>query len=157
MAEQEPWKQLYHYWLSKHVGGRPPGRADIDPVVEVPRLTANIMLIDAEGGRFRYRLVGSALWGRFKLELTGRWVENGSPAEAAWRDTLRAVRDDHVPRLITSPVADHADQRHIAVAMPLLGAADAVSQILAGTFFARETGDECRIGELSVRQILDGW
>ena len=46
MAEQEAWKQLYDYWLSKHVRGRPPTRQEIDPPVEVPRLIANMMLVE---------------------------------------------------------------------------------------------------------------
>ena len=63
MAEQEAWKQLYDYWLSKHAGGRPPCRHDLDPPVDVPRLIPNIMLIDIEGETLRYRLVGTAIWG----------------------------------------------------------------------------------------------
>ena len=155
MAEQEAWKQLYHYWLSKHVGGRPPARRDIDPPVDVPHLIANMMLIDITDGRFRYRLVGSAFWGRYGFELTGRPIEGGNPAEAEWLNTLKAVRDDRAARLVTSPVEGHQDQLHVGVALPLSGAGGAVDQILAATFFAQEHGANLRLGQLFVREILE--
>ena len=56
---KEPWRQLYRYWQSKHVEGRPPSRADIDPITEIPRLVANLMLIDSVGDDFIYRFVGT--------------------------------------------------------------------------------------------------
>jgi len=156
MAEQEAWKQLYDYWLSKHVDGRPPTRAELDPPVEVPRLIGRMMLIDVvDGSRFRYRLVGSAIWDRYGFDLTGSWVEGRVPAEAEWRKTLQAVHDDGAARLITSPVTDHPDRLHIAIALPLSDAEGGIGQILAATFFAKEVTDSPRIGRLTVRELLD--
>jgi hypothetical protein len=155
MAEQEAWKQLYDYWLSKHVDGRPPSRHELDPPVDVPRLIPNIMLIDVEGGTLRYRLVGSAIWGRYGLDLTGTMIEGRNPAEAEWRGTLMTVCHDKVPRLVTSPVEGYADRMHVAVAMPLDGGGGVVGQILAGTFFAQEFGPNPRIGQITVRELLD--
>jgi hypothetical protein len=159
MAEQEAWKQLYEYWLSKHAGGRPPSRRDLDPPVDIPRLIANIMLIAIDGDRFRYRLVGSALWNRYGLDLTGTMVEGRNSAESEWLDTLRAVRDDRAARLVTSPVEDHADRMHVAVALPLSAEGGAagdvrIGQILAGIFFAQEFSKNPRVGRLFVREIL---
>jgi hypothetical protein len=155
MAEQEAWKQLYEYWLSKHVGGRPPSRHDLDPPVDVPRLIPNIMLIDIEGDTLRYRLVGTAIWGRYGFDLTGTTIEARNPAEVEWRGTLKTVCHDKVPRLITSPVDGYADRLHVAVAMPLCGTDGAASQILAGTFFAQEFGPNPRIGLVTVKELLD--
>jgi hypothetical protein len=155
MAVQETWKQLYDYWLSKHVGGRPPGRHDLDPPVDVPRLIPNIMLIDVEGETLRYRLVGSAAWNRYGFDLTGTTIDGRNPAEAEWRDTLKTVCHDQVARLITSPVDGHADRLHVAVAMPLNADNGATCQILAGTFFAQEFGSNLRIGAITVRELLN--
>ncbi len=156
MAEPEAWKQLYDYWLTMHVAGRPPSRAELDPPIAVPRLIAHVMLIDvADGCRFRYRLVGSALWDRYGMDLTGSWIERRVPAEAEWRDTLQAVHDDGVARLITSPVTDHPDRMHVAIALPLSGSDGEISQILAGTFFAQDLAERPRIGRLTVRELLD--
>jgi len=155
MAEQEAWKQLYRYWLSKHVAGRPPTRREIDPPIDVPHLIANVMLIDAEGDIFRYRLVGSAFWHRYGFELTGTTIEGRNTAEAEWLYTLRAVRDEQVARLVTAPLEDHADRMHIGVALPLSDADGTTSQILAATFFAQEYGDNLRVGRLFVREIVE--
>src|SRR3569623_2853014 len=139
MAEQEAWKQLYDYWQSKHVDGRPPTRLEIDPLVEVPRLAAHILLIDVvDGCRYRYRLAGSAYWARYGFELTGRWIEGAVPAEAAFRDTLQAVCEDGLARLLTAPVNEHPDRLHIGIVLPLSDGAGGIGQILAGTFFAQE-------------------
>lgn len=156
MAEQEAWKQLYDYWLSKHVRGRAPTRAEIDPLIEVPRLAAHILLIDVvDGCRYRYRLAGSAYWARYGFELTGRWIEGAVPAEAAFRDTLQAVHDDGLARLLTAPVTQHPDKLHIGIVLPLSDGAGGCNQILAGTFFAQEVADSPRIGRLTVQEILD--
>ena len=156
MAEQEAWKQLYDYWLSKHVGGRPPTRGEIDPPIALPRLAAHILLIDiVDGCRFRYRLAGTAYWARYGFELTGRWIEGAVPAEAAFRDTLQAVHDDGVVRLLTAPVTDHPDQLHIGIVLPLSDGGGGIDQILAGTFYAPELADSPRIGRLTVQEILD--
>ncbi len=153
MAEQEPWQRLYRYWQGKHVDGRAPGRGDIDPPIEVPALIPNIMLVDVVDGRFRYRLVGSALWDRYLTELTGTWIESRNPPETGWRDTLALVRDDRVPRLISTP-AD-GGRSHIAIAMPLLDAAGRTSLIFAGTFFAQDFGHGLSMtGPLTVREVL---
>jgi hypothetical protein len=46
MATEEPWKELYGYWRSRQVDGRAPKRSELDIPVDVPRLLANVMLID---------------------------------------------------------------------------------------------------------------
>jgi hypothetical protein len=75
------WRQLYQYWQSKWVDGRPPSRADIDPIVDIPQLTKNLVLIDARND-FIYRLVGSEIVERHGLDMTGR-----RPAVAAGTPT----------------------------------------------------------------------
>jgi hypothetical protein len=156
MAEQEAWKQLYDYWLAKHADGRPPTRQELDPPIEVPRLLAHILLIDVvDGDRFRYRLAGSAYWDRYGFELTGHWIEGRVPAEADFRDTLKAVLDDGMARLLTSPVTDHPDRLHVGVVLPLSDAHGGISQIMAGTFFAQELAERPRVGRLTVQEVLD--
>jgi len=156
MAKQEAWKQLYDYWLSKHVDGRPPTRAELDPPVEVPRLLAHIMLIDVvDGSRFRYRLVGSSYWDRYGFELTGSWIEGRIPAEADFRGTLQAVHDDGIARLLTSPVPDHPERLHVGIVLPLSDAEGGIAHILAGIFFAQDLADQPRVGRLTVREVLD--
>src|SRR5580693_6483338 len=72
----EPWQELLAYWRGKHVDGRPPARRDIDPVIDIPKLVANLMLADVLEGGYRYRLGGSAIVARHNQELTGRMAGN---------------------------------------------------------------------------------
>jgi hypothetical protein len=154
MSEEEPWKALYRYWLSRCVDGRPPKRSELDIPVEIPDLLSHLMLVETVDDRLRYRLVGSAIWERYAMDLTGTWIEERNPAEAEWRATLVLVRNDRMPRLLSSPVPGTQSRTHVAVALPLLDEADAVQQILAGTFYALEFGESPRIGRVAVQEIL---
>jgi len=73
MMIEEPWNQLYRYWLGKHRDGRPPSIKDFDPVVEIPRLVSAVVLLKPVDDSYRYRLVGSEIVDRFGVGLTGRW------------------------------------------------------------------------------------
>jgi hypothetical protein len=73
------WKQLYHYWLSKHVDDKVPSRADIDPVIDIPQLVKNLILLDAKN-EFTYRLIGSEAVERHGMDMTGR--KSGSSGKA---------------------------------------------------------------------------
>jgi hypothetical protein len=33
-----PWRELYDYWLSRHMDGRPPSRDTLDPPIDLPHL-----------------------------------------------------------------------------------------------------------------------
>jgi len=77
------------------------------------------------------------------------------PAEAAFRDTLQAVHDDGLSRLLTAPVTDHPDRLHVGIVMPLSDGAGGIGHILAGTFFVQELATSPRIGRLTVQEILD--
>jgi hypothetical protein len=154
MTEEEPWKALYRYWVSKCVDGRPPRRIELDVPVELPGLLPNLMLVETVGDKLRYRLVGSAIWDRYGMDLTGSWIEERNPAEAEWRATLVLVRDDRAPRLLSSPVPGAQGRLHVAVALPLLDDTDTVHQILAGAFYAMEFGENLRIGRIAVQEIL---
>lgn len=59
--------------------GRLPGRQHVDPIELPPRVLPNIVLLDVERHghrlRFRFRLVGTALFGYFGREVTGALYE----------------------------------------------------------------------------------
>ena len=63
------------YWRHKRVGRAMPSRRDIDPT-EMPKLLPYLQLIDAIGGRFRYRLVGTALADAYGKDFTGQYLED---------------------------------------------------------------------------------
>ena len=154
MINGDLWKQLYRYWLSRRVYARPPRRSELDIPVEVPHLAANLMLIEVIDDRFRYRLTGSALYERYQTGLTGTWIQQRVEAETDWHATLAAVRDDQIPRLLSTPVPGQASVFHAAVALPLLDDEDKVHQILAGAFFAQEFGGNNHSGRLEIRELF---
>ena len=47
------WRELYSYWRGRHIEGRPPRRADIDPPIDIPKLLPNLIIFDCVGGHFR--------------------------------------------------------------------------------------------------------
>jgi hypothetical protein len=74
-------------------------RAEIDPVVDVPRLVGTILLLEQirldqpDAGRYRIRLVGSQLAAVAERDLTGRWLDEvGLPSNGDWPfDSLRTI------------------------------------------------------------------
>src|SRR5271163_2009562 len=95
----EPWKELLVYWQAKHVDGRPPSRQDIDPVVDLPHLAANLLIADVVPEGYRYRLVGSAIVERHKEKMTGssRFKQR---VRSQLIESFDAVRDQRKPRLL---------------------------------------------------------
>ncbi len=56
-------RALAEYWHSKRRDGALPRLKDLDPPMEIPRLTAHMSILAIEGDppRFRYRRMGSAI------------------------------------------------------------------------------------------------
>lgn len=77
-AGVEKLPALFSYWRSKSDGVALPARRDIDPV-EVPRHLSTLLLIDGvdgrDGGRPRFRLVGTALSRVLVRDPTGRRLD----------------------------------------------------------------------------------
>ena len=72
-AEDSILRALHAYWDQRR-GGRPiPDRSDIDPIAIGAALLPHVALVDVidGGGRFRNRLVGTAIAERWGFETTG--------------------------------------------------------------------------------------
>jgi hypothetical protein len=82
-------RQMYDYWREKRAARRMPTRRDIDPV-DIPRLLPNIMISEAipgpTGGRYRYRLAGTAVVNAFGRDPTGHFVDELT--NGAYRDFI---------------------------------------------------------------------
>ena len=63
------------YWRQKRNGRAMPSRRDIDPG-EIPKLLPHLQLIDIVRGRFRYRLIGTALADAYGGDYTGQFVDD---------------------------------------------------------------------------------
>jgi hypothetical protein len=62
------------YWLRIRGGRAMPARRDIEPA-DVPALLPHLQLVDIVAGRFRYRLVGTALVEAFGRDYTGQYPD----------------------------------------------------------------------------------
>ena len=135
---KEPWRQLHRYWLSKHVDGRPPARADIDPITEIPRLVANLMILDSVGDDFVYRFVGTEVVTQTSEDMTGRSAglsRKYASMRPTWMNALEAVKTSRQPRLLIYRFAgQHLNARQAVLLLPLHAEPGAVFKILGGAF-----------------------
>lgn len=70
----ETLRALYGYWAGKRAGRALPDRADIDPIEMKPWL-GNLMLVERiDDGDYLYRLYGSTFVNQFKVDMTGKRV-----------------------------------------------------------------------------------
>jgi hypothetical protein len=152
----EPWRQLHRYWLSKHIDGRPPARADIDPVTEIPRLVANLMIIDALEDDFVYRFVGTEVVEQAGEDMTGRSVgmsRKYASTRSTWIAALEFVRQHRQPQLLIHRFGPHRNARQAVLLLPLHAAPGAVFKILGGSFFGGHFPPGMQVDGISVREV----
>jgi hypothetical protein len=138
MAKDEPWKTLHRYWLLKHRNGQPPARKDLDPLIEISSLVANLVLLDPVDGSYRYRLVGTEVVKRSGMEMTGKMIGLTITAPGMrdqWRSALDAVSETRKPQLFLSKMPEGVTARYVTLMLPLVSAAGVTEMILAGIFF----------------------
>ena len=102
-------KQLLDYWQRKRAGRKFPLRADIDPL-ELRFILGNLVLVDVVPGqvlRFRYRIWGSTLVEFSGVDMTGRHVDEITPAELA-----RLAQQAYV-KVTETGLPDHWQFNHI--------------------------------------------
>lgn len=159
MAEtgKDSWEELYRYWRSKHVDGRPPARRDIDPPTEIPQFAANLMMIDILPDGFHYRLVGSAIRERLGGELTGKAVGSSSLSEAnrqEWTDLLKLVSRDQKPRMLVAHAPAGMSLSNLILVLPLVDRTGKTERLLAGAFFRYPDFQAGHLSdEVSIREI----
>ncbi|MBM3597401.1 MAG: PAS domain-containing protein [Alphaproteobacteria bacterium] len=143
---------LYRYWRSIHPeGGGLPGRQHFDPT-DVPRLLANIWLLDVERDplRFRYRLVGTALERFYGEHATGRYLGevNSKYFDPAYFQHYALVVNEHAHHYRRGAPTFEPDRRiasraHVErLLLPLARDGSTVDTILALTVVLDQAGAE---------------
>jgi hypothetical protein len=95
----------YRYWEGRRLGRLMPARSDLDPLVDVPNLVSNLMLLDVQQSPldFRWRLVGSRVRQHLWKDYTGDWFSKdpkyNDPESAIWR-SLELVEKNRQPVLL---------------------------------------------------------
>jgi hypothetical protein len=142
------WRELYGYWRGRHVDGRPPSRAEIDPPIDIPKLLPNIIIYDRIDGHFRIRLAGSEVVRRAGRDATGLILDmqmidyHGIVTLIEFLGRVIATGE---PMMYSVARGNDTAFGAIAVLLPLSGADGKPDMVLGGVFF-RTT----RIGESSM-------
>ena len=155
--EAEPWRELYRYWLSKSVDGRPPARGDLDPVTEIPHLVAHLMILEVMPDGYEYRLVGTEIVALTGIDLTNKRAGTAQRFAAVfdpWLAALDYVRTNCAPRLLFSRLGTEIPSTNTVLLLPLHPAEGEKMKIL-GALFRQGTFDpDLSVENLSIREII---
>jgi len=135
----------YDYWLGKQraLGGPEmlPARRDLDPIIDIPRLVPNLMLMDvrADPLDFRYRLVGSALRRHMAEDWTGRYLSDipfQRAGSTVWDNNMRVLTERR-PLLARPPyIGPHKDFLFVeSVILPLAGDGQSIDMLMFAVDF----------------------
>ena len=93
-------QEMFAYWASLRRGASLPARVDLHPS-SMKRLLPTVSLIDVVGEPrdYRLRLAGTALYGVYGREITGRKLDDvyNTAASEYWRKELDKVVDERRP------------------------------------------------------------
>jgi hypothetical protein len=157
------WGDLLAYWRDRHVDGRQPSRADIDPPVDLPQLLPNLMLFEIADETFRVRLVGSEVTRRAGMDLTGRVLgsvrPDAGPVSSNGKNVpkfvvfLRRVVTTGAPVLYFAGRSEEAALGAIGLLLPLVARSGETTMVLGGLFYElaslREATDVWRPDDLT--------
>jgi hypothetical protein len=136
---------LYAYWLEKKEDRAMPRREDIDPG-EISQLLPHIMVVDVDGDKFRYRMVGSALDGVIGVNATGRYIDEMMPPGAYANYVIGIFAELMREKVPIYAECEHADlevEPHatLRLVMPLTDDGASVSAALVGLVFDADDPD----------------
>jgi hypothetical protein len=134
--------RLYRYWWDKRRDGRPPSRADLDPI-DIPDLLPilNLLEVSWEPLGFRHRLVGTEVVDWLERDATGQDVGAGlyGPAADEIFETLKRLATEARPYHRRSRLDWHGRGwlSMESIELPLVGDDGRVAMILRGSSFAK--------------------
>jgi hypothetical protein len=140
-------RQMYAYWQKKRGPRCMPSRRDIDPT-EIPRLLPNVLISEyvpvGDGGRWRYRLCGTAVAAAFGCNPTGRFIDELTKGDyRAFIERIhRIVREEQRALFCASEYASAENLQISAkrLLLPLMTDGRQVDQIISLLVFRLGTG-----------------
>ena len=156
-------QDAYDYWCAKAGGRAMASRAALDPL-DIPQLLPDIMLVDvAEGGRYRYRLIGTEVARAQGINATGRFLDEVLPGPEYRAHVLRlydkCVRERRAlysECLFLSPESQAAERHTKVLFMPLSADGERANMVFVLQVFlyiARATRDRHFIDRRPYKEI----
>jgi len=159
------WRELYSYWRGRHIDGVAPGRADIDPPMDIPKLLPNIIIFDRVDGHFRVRLAGSEVVRRAGRDATGLMLDKEMKSYhgiVTLLGYLGRVVETGEPVIYSVARGNDTAFGAIGLLLPLAGAGGKPEMVLGGVFFrSTRTGESSEpwtpgaLTELSLTEMLE--
>ena len=162
MIERDDIRSAYvlaghDYWLAKRCllpdPSMLPGRSAFDPLIERPRLTPHLMLMDVRRDPldFRYRLIGTALRRHMAADWTGMWLSQlmfQRPGSVVWDNNCKVLRE-RCPLLARPPyIGPHRDFLFVeSIILPLAEDGQEVDMLMFAVDFIGSAQMTPRIGE----------
>ena len=146
-------QRLYRYWQGKR-GAKPlPYRKNIDPTEMGAEVLPHVMLTEIlEGGRFRYRLAGTAIEAVSGMSLAGRYLDEVLLPPyleyllGLYHEVIESRRALYTESLYP-PTLKQTERYTKRLMMPLLSEEEAVSMVLSGQVF--DAGEPASRGRVS--------
>ena len=142
MGLSEELRPLYLYWVAARGEKLMPSRADIDPVMIPPQLLPHIVLLDVlrSPGRFRYRVMGTAITAMLGKDWTGRFVDELPKSSRSVNEQYsKTIKDGvsvvyvHDSKLYDPNLIQHKLVRYERLLLPLSQDGNAISMLLGAT------------------------
>jgi hypothetical protein len=134
-------EQAYRYWRRKAAERPMPGRADIDPT-EIPKLLPDVMLVEVDGTRYRYRLIGTENTQAQGVNATGRYLDEVLPGPEyrahvlrLYDECVRARRALYSECLFFSPARRDPERHTKVLFMPLSSDGERVNMVFVVQVF----------------------
>jgi len=138
----ERLQAVYEHWRRMAAGRPMPTRRDLDPV-DIPRLLPYLMLVEVlPGGRYRYRLIGTANVREHGMNATGLHVDEalkGAEYKAhvlrLYDECVRERRPVYSESLFLSDAGGAIERHTKVIFLPLSADGQAVNQVLVAQVF----------------------
>jgi hypothetical protein len=135
-------QDAYDYWLRKCAGRALPSRRDLDPL-DIPKLLPHVLLVEVhDGGRYRYRVVGTENVTEHGIDATGRYADEVIPGPEykahvlqLYAKCVRERRPVYSESLFLSPIGLQTERHLKVLFLPLSADGNAVNMVLVVQLF----------------------
>lgn len=119
-------------------------------------MVANLMILEASGDSYIYRLAGSEVVRQAGMEMTGRRIGYSKLHDKAmptWIDALNVVRTTLTPRLFISHFTEMTVAKNVVLVLPLFPAPGEAEKLLIGSFYKGHFEPGMKISGVTITEV----